>query len=176
VDVAHRLLPFVEHLPERTLDAVQLIVIHATEEPDIEAARRLAEDSEEMVSAHFYIDRDGSVEEWVPITRVARHVRGSNEASIGIELVNRGRYPNHYAAKSQIPTEPFPEVQIQALEALIGDLHRLCPSITQMRAHSDLDLSVVPASDAAGQLVRRRIDPGPLFPWNRVRDHFLTIV
>ena len=72
------------------------MVIHCTELPDLGMARGFGEkvmhkNSHTGNSGHFYIDRDGSIEEWVPVNRVAHHVRGFNSKSIGIELVNNGR-------------------------------------------------------------------------------------
>ncbi len=170
--LVRRFLPCVEALPERSVADIRLLVLHSTEEPTLEDARRVAQESEDCVSAHYYVDRNGSAEEWVPITRAARHVSGHNQASIGIELVNRGRSPDHLASTGQTPTEPFDEAQIKALEELIDVLRGACPNLTQIQRHSDLDERRVPASDAPGLTVRRRIDPGPLFPWARVRDHF----
>lgn len=170
--IVRRLLPCLDALPKRSAADIRLLVVHSTEEPSLEDARRVAQGSRDCISAHYYIDRDGSVEEWVPITRAARHVSGHNQASIGIELVNLGRFPNHLASTSQSPTEPFGHAQIEALEELIDVLRDACPNLTEIKRHSDLDERCVPASDAPGVTVRRRIDPGPLFPWARVRDRF----
>jgi N-acetyl-anhydromuramyl-L-alanine amidase AmpD len=35
---------------------------------------------------------------------------------------------------------------------------------------------MVPASDDPGVLVRRRIDPGPRFPWDDVRRHWERLI
>lgn len=172
VRIVSRLLPCFEALPERSVADIRLLVLHSTEEPSLEDARRIARESEDCIAAHYYIDRDGSVEEWVPITRAARHVSGHNQASIGIELVNLGRWPDHLASTSQAPTEPFGDPQIEALEELIDILRGACPSLADIKRHSDLDQRRVSASDARGLTVRRRIDPGPLFPWARVCDRF----
>jgi N-acetylmuramoyl-L-alanine amidase len=172
VRIVSRLLPCVEALPERNVADIGLLVLHSTEEPSLEDARRIAQESEDCISAHYYIDRDGSTEEWVPITRVARHVSGHNQASIGIELVNLGRSPYHFASSSQAPTEPFGDAQIEALEELIDILRDACPNLIDIKRHSDLDRRWVPAADTPSRTVRRRIDPGPLFPWPRVRDRF----
>ena len=73
-------------------------------------------------SGHYYIDRNGLLEEWVPPERIAHHVRGFNERSLGIELVNRGRFPDWYHSACQQMTEPYPGVQIEALIALLRAL------------------------------------------------------
>jgi N-acetylmuramoyl-L-alanine amidase len=173
VNVTVRSLSWVNDLPSRDLGDIRLVVIHATEEPELEDARNLAENSEDLVSGHFYIDRDGTVEEWVPITRVARHTRGHNRKSVGIELVNLGRYPDHFSSTRQVPNEPFPEEQISSLEWLLQQLRGECPKLSDVELHSRLDVRNVRASDDASLMVRRRVDPGPLFPWPRVESAFL---
>lgn len=167
--VSERLLPWVDDLPCRSLTEITLLVLHATEEPTLADARRLAEASDKGVAAHFYIDRDGRPELWVPLHRSANHTAGHNADSIGVELVNRGRHPDHFASFAQNPTEAFPPAQIGSLEALLRRLRRDVPTLATLAGHSDLDRRRVPSRDDASLLVRRRIDPGPLFPWSRIR-------
>src|SRR5690606_34258660 len=75
-------LPYEERLDERPLAAIDLVVIHCTELPDLAAARsegeRVRYDSGTGNSGHYYIDRDGSVHLFVRPARVAHHVRGYN--------------------------------------------------------------------------------------------------
>ena len=167
--VRERLLPWVDELPRRSLAVVSTVVLHATEEPTLADARRLAEASDDRVAGHLYLDRDGAAELWVPLDREARHAAGHNAHSLGIELVNLGRHPDHFASGAQEPTEPFPSAQVASLEVLLRLLRDDVPSLTTLARHSDLDRRLVPASDDASRQVRRRIDPGPLFPWDRVR-------
>ncbi|MFC5525081.1 N-acetylmuramoyl-L-alanine amidase [Rhodanobacter ginsengisoli] len=165
-------LPYVELLPERAADAVELVVIHCTELPDLATAR----DYGEKVlhpggtgnSGHYYIDRDGAVCRYVPGTRVANHVRGHNPNSIGIELVNLGRYPHWWDSRQQQMTEPYPAAQIDALRALLARLCSDFPSLRQIAGHEDLDTALMPASDDPARQIRRKLDPGPMFPWDRV--------
>ncbi|MEM7054432.1 MAG: N-acetylmuramoyl-L-alanine amidase, partial [Pseudomonadota bacterium] len=98
-DVVIRPLGYVDNLERRALDQIRRVVMHATELPDLAEARDygervLYENSATGNSGHFYIDRDGSIEQWVPLERIAHHVRDHNADTIGIELVNRGRYPD----------------------------------------------------------------------------------
>lgn len=151
-------------LPTRTAAQVTTVVLHATETPDLESARHLAEHGP-RVCGHLYIDRDGETYRFVPLDRVASHVRGHNTPSIGIEIVNRGRCPDHFDSRSQEPSEEFTPAQITALEGVLRDLVRDFPHLRELRRHSDLDTATVPASDDPSRLVRRRIDPGPRFPW-----------
>lgn len=170
--ITDRWLPYVDQLSSRPLTAIRRVVIHCTELPDLDSARELGErilyDSGTGNSGHFYIDRDGRIERWVPEHRIAHHVRDHNVDSLGIELVNRGRWPDWYDSRRQSPTEPYPERQIDALITLLRGLRADLPSLSVVLGHDDLDTTAIPASDDAGILIRRKIDPGPLFPWPQV--------
>jgi N-acetylmuramoyl-L-alanine amidase len=104
----------------------------------------------------------------VPDERIAHHVRGHNEHSIGIELVNNGRYPDWLDSREQSMTEPYSAAQIDALLALIAHLRSALPNLRSIAGHEDLDTDAVAASDDASKQVRRKLDPGPMFPWPRV--------
>ncbi|MFB4318058.1 N-acetylmuramoyl-L-alanine amidase [Actinomadura sp. 21ATH] len=155
-------------LPVRAAADVTAVVLHATETPDLESARRLAEDGPSRVCGHLYIDRDGTAHRFVPLDRVAAHVRGHNAPSIGIEMVNSGRHPDHFDSRRQEPSEDFTAAQIATLKDVLRGLRARFPNLREMVRHSDLDTAVVPASDDPSVLVRRRIDPGPRFPWDEI--------
>jgi N-acetylmuramoyl-L-alanine amidase len=165
-------LPYVDLLPERAVDAIELVVIHCTELPDLAMAREYGEKvlhtSGVGNSGHYYVDRDGAVYRYVPGTRVANHVRGHNPNSIGIELVNLGRYPHWWDSRQQQMTELYSEAQIAALNALLAQLRVEFPNLRQIAGHEDLDTALMPASDDASLEIRRKLDPGPLFPWAEV--------
>lgn len=165
-------LPYVHHLQERDPGAIDLVVIHCTELPDLATARTYGErvlyDSGTGASGHWYIDRDGTVVEYVPATRIAHHVRGHNARSIGIELVNTGRYPHWYDSRHQAMDAPYPAAQIDALVALLGQLCAALPALRAIAGHEDLDTGRVDASDDPSVTVPRKRDPGPLFPWSDV--------
>ncbi len=165
-------LPYASLLTPRELGTIDLVVIHCTELPDLVQAREFGEHilyaSGTGNSGHFYIDRDGRIERWVPEDRIAHHVRGHNAHSLGIELVNRGRWPDWYDSRRQLPTQAYPDVQIQALIDLLGWLRTRLPSLTRIAGHDALDTDTVPASDDPAIHVQRKVDPGPLFPWPAV--------
>ena len=121
-------------------------------------------------SGHFYIDRDGSVEQWIPLNRVAHHVRGFNPHSIGIELVNTGRYPDWFHSGRQQMTEPYPLEQIASLAGLLNHLQALLPNLRNISGHEDLDIDQVPADDKPDIMIRRKRDPGTCFPWSGLMD------
>jgi N-acetylmuramoyl-L-alanine amidase len=168
-------LPYATQLQARAIDAIDLVVIHCTELPDLATARRFGEDvhypdSGSGNSGHFYIDRDGALHQYVPLERVAHHTRGYNARSIGIELVNTGRYPEWLDSRRQAMDEAYPKVQIDALVALLRQLRAAVPGLSWIAGHEDLDTTEVAASDDPSKTVRRKRDPGPLFPWRDVLD------
>ena len=171
--IIDRLLPYAGLLDARAANDIDLVVIHCTELPDLVTAREYGErvlypQSGTGNSGHFYIDRDGRTERWVPETRVAHHVRGMNARSIGIELVNAGRFPHWLDSRHQAMDEAYTDAQMAALIALLAGLQARFPSITAIAGHEDLDREQVAASDDARVHVARKRDPGPHFPWARV--------
>ena len=171
--IALKPLPYVERLQPRDVADIDLVVIHCTELPDLATTREYGERvmhpaSGTGNSGHFYIDRDGSVHGWVGVERVAHHVRGYNPRSVGVELVNRGRYPDWLDSNHQVMDEPYPEVQIDALIALLQTLQAQLPALELIAGHEDLDTDQVEASDDPALRVFRKRDPGPMFPWERV--------
>lgn len=168
------LLPYEARLDERPLERIDLVVIHCTELPDMAMAREFGErvlyDSGTGNSGHFYIDRDGTVLQYVPLERVAHHVRGFNARAIGIELVNTGRYPQWRDSRHQAMDEAYTDAQITSLVALLRRLQDQLPSLRRIAGHEDLDTETTPASDDPAVRVPRKRDPGPLFPWARVLE------
>ena len=105
------------------------------------------------VSAHFLIERDGGVTQFVSCAERAWHAGVSsfagrencNDFSIGIELEGTDDLP-------------FTDAQYQALVELTRQLLRAYPqmSVERICGHSDI---------APG----RKTDPGPCFDWPRLR-------
>lgn len=166
-------LPYEARLAARPASQVDLVVIHCTELPDLAMARHFGEeilypDSQTGNSGHYYVDRDGAVHRYVSPAREAHHTRGYNPRSIGIELVNRGRYPDWLAAGHQAMDEAYTEAQIGSLIELLRMLQSTHPALRLIAGHEDLDTTQVQASDDPSIKVRRKRDPGPRFPWERV--------
>jgi len=166
-------LPYVDRLEPRDVRSIDLVVLHCTELPDLATARTFGErirheGSQTGNSGHYYVDRDGSILRFVPDERVAHHTFGWNQRSIGIELVNLGRYPAWSDSRHQAFTAPYPKAQIASLVALLVHLAGRCASLRSIAGHEDLDRRLEPASDDPSILLPRRRDPGPLFPWQEV--------
>lgn len=139
---------------------VQYIVLHYTS-TDLQHSLALLTEGE--VSAHYLIgDSPATVYRLVDESRRAWHAGVSewqgrtwlNASTIGIELVNQGYYDGPAGRYWQ----PYSEAQIEALIVLLKDL---------VKRH-DLPLdSIIGHSDVAPQ---RKVDPGPLFPWQRLAE------
>lgn len=113
------------------------IVLHWTASPTLEGSYQTFAPSElksrpELdlagrvnVSAHYLVDRDGTIYRLVPDDRVARHTIGLNHVAIGIENVGGGE------------EHPLTQAQIDANVALVRDLVRRFPAITHLLGHSE---------------------------------------
>ncbi len=92
----------------------------------IEASRKeLARGGAVNVSAHFLVDRDGTIYQLQPVTRFARHCIGLNHIAIGIENVGDGaKYP-------------LTDAQVAADAALVRKLASEHP-ITHLLGHGEV--------------------------------------
>jgi N-acetylmuramoyl-L-alanine amidase len=154
-------------LPLRTVDRpspnhdsrngapVDILLLHYTGMQTAEEALTRLCDPAAKVSAHYTIDRDGTIYAHVPESERAWHAgvsywsgeRNVNARSIGIEIVNPGHEFGYI---------PFADSQIDALiELSHGILKRHPITPNRVIGHSD----VAPA---------RKTDPGELFPWQRL--------
>ena len=117
----------------------KIIVIHWTAFADLEssfarfAPVRLHDDREDIrnagalnTSAHFLVDRDGTIYRLMPETWMARHVIGLNYNSIGIENVGGAEGQNDLT-----------EAQIEADIALIRYLTGRYPTIAYLIGHHE---------------------------------------
>ena len=132
-----------------------LVVLHYTTEESSEKSLHTLKtaNSKGPVGVHYLVGRDGRLFQLVKDGKRAWHAGGGrwgtitdvNSASIGIELDNSGH-------------DPFPDAQIDKLIVLLEDLtRRLGIPRQQVIGHEDM---------APG----RKIDPGPLFPWQRLHE------
>jgi N-acetylmuramoyl-L-alanine amidase len=168
----NQLLDYNDKLESRSISDIQLVVIHCTELPNLKIAREYGEKihykSGTGNSGHYYIDKDGCVYQWVENNRIAHHVKDHNKNSIGIEIDNKGRYPNWHKTNAQIMHEEYTQEQIQALVNLIKKLQTQLPNLKYISGHEDLDKRLIPSENDPDVYIRRKMDPGPLFPWERV--------
>jgi N-acetylmuramoyl-L-alanine amidase len=143
-------------------ERISMVVLHYTDMPSAESAIARLCDPAAKVSAHYVITEEGEVVRLVDEANRAWHAgrsfwRGKsnvNGCSIGIELHNPGHTCGY---------RPFPDQQIEALVPL---LHRIVKDYDIPRAN------VVGHSDIAPQ---RKLDPGELFPWERLAEYRLAL-
>jgi N-acetylmuramoyl-L-alanine amidase len=175
----NKLLNYNHLLDSRTENNIQIIIIHCTELPDLITAREYGEKivykSGTGNSGHYYIDKDGKVYQWVENNRIAHHVKDHNKNSIGIEIDNIGRYPNWFQTNHQIMHEQYTTQQIDSLVLLINKLQKQLPSLQYITGHEDLDKRLIPSENDPEIYIRRKIDPGPLFPWEIVMKQISLI-
>jgi N-acetyl-anhydromuramyl-L-alanine amidase AmpD len=128
----------------------QAVVVHATE-GNLAGALAHLRDPQSAVSAHYVIDRDGTVYQLVPERVAAYHVacgvegcvsscpaflcgdRHPERRSVGIELVNLGKVPQDWAGAVYEDYsaafgwrwwEDYPPEQVAALKRLVEDIAR----------------------------------------------------
>ncbi len=174
------LLSYNDRLEKRDTNTLELVVLHCTELPTLEMAKEYGErivhsENKTGNSGHYYIDRNGAVYRYVHDDRIAYHVIGRNRNSIGIEMVNSGRYPNWFDSRHQEVTEEYRSAQIDSLKEFLADLKHRYPNMQKIARHSDLDTLLIPAQDDPEVRIRRKIDPGPLFPWEEIRNWWLSL-
>ncbi|MCB1604231.1 MAG: N-acetylmuramoyl-L-alanine amidase [Xanthomonadales bacterium] len=166
------LLPYNDKLENRQLNEIELLVIHCTELPDIKTARIYGEkvhySSGTGNSGHYYISKKGELFQWVELDRVAHHVKDFNRNSIGVELDNLGRFPNWHKTTHQYLHDSYPKEQILALIELILKLQKKLPNLKFIAGHEELDTRLMPSENSPDIYIRRKMDPGYLFPWDEV--------
>lgn len=122
--------------------------------PTIEAERKeLARAGKVNVSAHFVVDRDGTIYQLQPVTRFARHCIGLNHTAIGIENAgDEARFP-------------LTDAQVEADAQLVRYLVATNPRITRLLGHHEvMSLRADPIYVERDRGYRNdKGDPGPRF-------------
>jgi len=165
------------------------IVIHYTAGPYQSSLNTLV-NPKVKASAHVLIDRDGSITQLIPFNEIAWHAgessyggrSGYNKYSIGIEIVNSGpltKSGNVYRSWFGAAYNPSDVVeaihrnqstpkywhvytaeQIETVRTLCAELIEAYPNIKQILGHEEIAPS-------------RKIDPGPAFPLDKLREQLL---
>lgn len=165
------------------------IVIHYTAGSTMESAVDTLKDPDVRASAHVVVDKDGSMTQMVPFDHVAWHAgqsaykdrNGMNRFSIGIEMVNAGRldksghvwrswfgriYPEEEVVRARHRNENEPTYWERYTPEQIDAVIQLCKSLkkTYQIQHILGHEEISPG---------RKIDPGPAFPLDKLRDTLL---
>ena len=143
-------------------EPISMVVLHYTEMESAAAALERMCDPTPEVSAHSLITEEGEVVRLVAEEKRAWHAgvsywRGHtdvNGKSIGIEL----DHPGHALGYRE-----FSEAQFEALVPLLARI---------VRTYDIPRANVVGHSDVAPA---RKIDPGELFPWDRLAEYKLCL-
>jgi N-acetylmuramoyl-L-alanine amidase len=163
----------------------KFLVMHYTAGGDgEESAKYLHKPHKPASSAHFVIDRDGSVIQISDTNRVTWHagksfwrgVSGLNGHAIGLEIANYGYWrtgikpatqaqaesagwlkARHKNGGGELLWEPYPEAQMAAVEELTAWILTTHPTIREIVGHDDISPG-------------RKSDPGPAFPMERFQD------
>lgn len=123
-----------------------------TNQLPIDAHPYFAEIAHLKVSAHFFIERDGAITQFVSCLDRAWHAgiskfdgrENCNDFSLGIELEG-------------VDDQAYSEAQYQSLNILINELRKHYPMITAERICGHCDIAP-----------ERKTDPGPAFNWQRL--------
>jgi N-acetylmuramoyl-L-alanine amidase len=134
--------------------APELVVIHYTGDDSLMGAISWLCDPAAKVSAHLVISKIGEVIQIIPFNLAAWHAGKSswdgrprvNRFSIGIELVGTG--------------DAFPDAQINAL---LECLDAIC---------AEYEIQDIVGHDAVALPHGRKADPGPNFPWEKIRERY----
>lgn len=166
------------------------IVIHYTGGGSAESAVRTLCDPKVKASAHVVVGRDGGLTQLVPFDTIAWHAgrsaygerEGYNRYSLGIEIDNAGRltrsgdgwqswfgreYPQKEVVEGVHRNETTASFWHRYTEAQIEAVHELCTvlvrgyGIAAILGHEEI-------------APRRKTDPGPAFPLDRLRDRILA--
>jgi N-acetylmuramoyl-L-alanine amidase len=135
--------------------SVDMLVLHYTGMQSADIALDRLCDQQAEVSAHYFVEEDGSVRQLVDETHRAWHAgvsywRGNsniNQRSIGIEIVN----PGH-----EFGYREFTEEQMISVISLCSEI---------LSRHDIPARNIVGHSDVAPS---RKTDPGELFDWQRL--------
>lgn len=179
---------------------VRCIIIHYTAGGNALNTTRWFANPASRVSAHFVVGRKGEIYQCVALNKVAWHagastikiddelVKNLNGCSIGIELANRGiihKIDGKFFCKFGGDMRPYEGIQpIKAVYTgpdkrvinsywepysvpQISELQKLLKCLEE----EGIDTTHIFGHDEIAIPVGRKIDPGPLFPWDLFRDN-----
>jgi len=182
-----------DYHPNHFISDHKYIIIHFTTGTRIESTIAYFRTESAGVSAHLLIARDGRVVQFLPFGKISYHAgyswwegdKNLNQYSIGIELDNAGILtgsPGNWMRKDRrIPDEDvelkhywrdmspqpkawqkFTQIQLDMLEKILKALvaHYGRPDHIEILGHDEVNLA-------------NRVDPGPVFPMEDMREKVL---
>lgn len=153
------------------------IVYHDTAGSNAAGAVAWFRNPSSRVSAHLVVDLDGTVTQCVLLDRVAWHTGTKrNGDTIGIEIANVGELDLKGYSRA---TKKTYDDCVECTAATHGGKRKWRPyTPAQMDAVEALTVAIAAAYPIAEQLAHwqlcpgRKVDPTPLFPWERMRACF----
>jgi N-acetyl-anhydromuramyl-L-alanine amidase AmpD len=176
-------LPLVDVPSTNHNSRINYLVIHFTSENFAESLRLLSTRTENPVSSHYLVPDPSdatytrgaiSVYRLVSEDRRAWHAgrsywaerEGLNDQSIGVEIVNQSAcIDNDPDTEESTPEDqtcnfiPYADDQIELLVELLQDILARNPDIDPVDVIGHADIAPT-----------RRVDPGPLFPWQKLHE------
>ncbi|WP_345971067.1 N-acetylmuramoyl-L-alanine amidase [Sulfurimonas sp. HSL1-6] len=166
------------------------VVIHFTAGPTLASAVNTFKNPDIEASAHLIIDRDGTVVQMVDFGRIAWHAgtsrwqerSGLNRYAIGIELVNAGEltpsgdsylawFGRRYEEADVIRAIHRNQTEPSYWHTYTAEQIEACFEICRvLKGHYPIQ-TILGHEEIAPE---RKIDPGPAFPLERLRDRILT--
>ncbi len=165
------------------------IVIHYTAGDSAVSAINTFKDEDVKASAHVVVDTDGSLTQMVPFHKIAWHAGKSswldrnslNKYSIGIEIVNAGRLEKSGSVWRSWFGKTFTEEDVVQGVHLNESEPTWWHRFTEEQITSVLDLCKTLMKYYKIRYILgheeispgRKIDPGPAFPLDKIRDRLL---
>ncbi|MGB0912824.1 MAG: N-acetylmuramoyl-L-alanine amidase, partial [Phaeobacter italicus] len=167
-----------------------IVVLHDTAGPlEKGSSAAYLQSNDRNVSAHFVIERDGTLTQMVPVDRRANHAgvseyhgrSGCNDFSIGIELVNPGKMQAHNVSRARAWWGATFDIEDYGIQALRTPQHGYGLWMPHTWEQIDAVVALLAGLfNACGTLTDivahwyvspgRKIDTNPLFPLDQVRS------
>lgn len=175
---------FVKGLPDT-------LIIHYTAGPCLESAQNTFLNKGSKASAHIIIERDGSMIQMVPFDTIAWHAGTSkwgkrknlNNYSIGIELVNAGSlvkekkgysswFGKNYTSKEVVKAVHRNEDVASYWHRYTDKQIKACESLCKLLVEEYGIQNILGHEEISPD---RKIDPGPAFPLDEMRQKLLAL-
>jgi len=142
------LSPWLAHRPRRGAIPIDTVVLHASEQSDVDELIRTLRSEDH--SYHYIVDRDGIILKCVPFSAVAFHCQnsyGPHEAArkISYERDSHGAFVEHTCVNeysigiclinNNDGYDPYPKDQLAACSTLLRELKTPLPKLRHVTTH-----------------------------------------
>jgi len=193
MEIEKKFTPSQNFFPGREIPC-SVIVYHYTEGGPAESCVEIFH-RPDGVSAHFIVDRDGNIIQMVQMEDRAKHagvsewngITNVNDFSVGIEICNWGPLrkvgddyfcgrperqqkflgTNVFQDEKGSFWEKYSDIQIEAVIQLTIYIMERFPQIT---------LENITGHENVARPIGRKIDPGPAFPWEKIKEEIKKLL